>query len=152
MSDIDPISHPETIHPKPEATPRDLDPHELRNLTNSEKIRHASEGTLLALEAAAREKKCRGQPPRVDRFREVAHLVEQLEAEGVPFGVSSTSIMNRRVRKLLNEKAAAAAASNDPRKSRRKLITPAAVRKWLRDVRLLRVLSDHFTRMRPYTD
>jgi hypothetical protein len=31
-------------------------------------------------------------------------------------------------------------------------ITAAAVRKWLRDVRRLRFLCDHFTKMRPYTD
>jgi hypothetical protein len=153
MKRIDLKPQTETIHPEPEAILIDLDPHELRNLTESGKRQHLSEGIFRALEVAETEsrksRKSRGQPPRVDRLPEVARLVEQLEAQNVPFGVTSTGIMNRRVRNLLNEKAA---TSKDPRKSRRKQITAAAVRKWLRDVRALRRLSDHFTKMYPYTD
>jgi hypothetical protein len=125
----------------------DLNRDELRKLTRSEKRQHLVEGIFRALEEEGKES--RGQPPRVDRFREVLRLVDQLEAQGVPFGVSATSIMNRRVRDLLN---AEAARSHDPRKSRRKQITAAAVRKWLRDVRRLRFLCEHFIAMRPYTD
>ena len=126
----------------------DLNRTELRKLTSSEKRQHCAEGIFEALEAV-RDEGHRGQPPRVDRLREVARLVDQLEAQGVPFGVCSKSIMNRRVRELLNEEAA---RSHDARKSRRKRIKADAVRKWLRDVRRLRNLSDHFTKMRPYTD
>jgi hypothetical protein len=149
MKSTDPTPQPEEIHSEPAAIPIDRDL-ELRNLTEAEKHQHLREGIFKALELAGKES--RGQPPRVDRFREVAGLVERLEAQGVPFGVSSTSIMNQRVRHLLNEKAAAAKASNDPRKSRTKKITAAAVRKWLRDVRYLRQLSDEFTKTPPYTD
>ena len=126
----------------------DLDDDELPKLTSSEKRQHLAEGIFRALEAVGKEGH-RGQPPRVDRFRMVMRFVEQLEAQGVPFGVCSKSIMNRRVRELLNEEAA---RSHDARKSRRKRIKADAVRKWLRDVRRLRNLSDHFTKMRPYTD
>jgi hypothetical protein len=146
MKSTDPTPQPEEIHSEQAAIPIDRDL-ELRNLTEAEKHQHLREGIFKALELAGKES--RGQPPRVDRFREVAGLVERLEAQGVPFGVSSTSIMNQRVRNLLNEKAA---SSNDPRKSRRKQITAAAVRKWLRDVRYLRQLSDEFTKTPPYTD
>ena len=125
----------------------DLDITELPKLTSSEKRQHLAEEIFRVLEVVGKES--RGQPPRVDRFREVARLVDQLGAQGVPFGVSSTSIMNRRVRDLLN---AEAARSHDPRKSRRKQITAAAVRKWLRDVRYLRYLGDYFTKQHPYTD
>jgi hypothetical protein len=150
MKSIDPTPQPEEFHSEPAAIPIDRDVHELRNLTETEKHQQLREGIFKALELAGKES--RGQPPRVDRFREVARLVEQLEAQGVPFGVCSTSIMNQRVRNLLNEKAAVAAASNDPRKSRRKQIKAAAVRKWLRDVRYLRQLSDFYTKEPPYTD
>ena len=124
----------------------DLDDDELPKLTSSEKRQHLAEGIFRALEAVGKEGH-RGQPPRVDTFRMVKRFVEQLEAQGVPFGVSITSVMNKRVRKLLNEEA----NPHDPRKSRRNNnISGATVRKWLRDVRTLRQLSDHFTRMRPY--
>jgi integrase len=146
---IDPTTQMEAVDPESAAAPQDLDFHELRNMTASGKREHLGEQVFRALEVAGRENRDRGQPPRVDEFREVWRLADQLEAQGVPFGVSSTSIMNRRVRDLLNEQAA---RSHDTRKSRRKQITPAAVRKWLRDVRSLRYLCDHFTKMHPYTD
>lgn len=101
-----------------------------------------------ALEMAGKEGRRRGQPPMVGRFREVERLVEQLERQGVPFGVSRTSIMNQRVRKILNERAA---SSSDPRKSRRKQISGDAVKKWLKDVQTLRRLLDHFAQF-PYED
>jgi hypothetical protein len=125
----------------------DLHSTELPKLTSSEKRQHYAERLFRTLEQVGRES--RGQPPRVDRLREVARLADQLEAQGVPFGVCSNSIMNRRVREQLNQEAA---RSDDPRKSRRKSIKAAAVRKWLRDVRWLRFCRDHFTKEPPYTD
>src|SRR5262249_20377760 len=133
MKQIDPIAWPGAIHPETTEIPIEFETRELRNLTEFGKRQHLREGIFRALEIAGKER--RGQPPMVDRFREVARLVEQFEAQGVPFGVSSTSRMNQRVRNVLNERAA---TSNDPRKSRRKQITAAAVRKWLRDFRYLR--------------
>ena len=147
MKRIDPTTQPDANSPEPAAIPRELDPQELRNLTEPEKRQHLIEGIFRALEAEGAGR--RQQPPRVDRFREVKRLVEAFEAQGVPFGVSSTSIMNRCVRQQLNEQAL---ASDDTRKSRRKQITPAAVRKWLRDYRYLQSLADHFTKMHPYAD
>jgi hypothetical protein len=126
------------IHPE-------IDP-DWRNLNASEKRQQYYEEMFRVLEKAGKES--RGQPPRVDRFRDVARLVEQFEAQGVPFGVSPTSRMNKLVRNALNEKAA---TSNDPRKSRRKQITAAAVRKWLRDFRKLRFV-ENLRKMYPYTD
>jgi hypothetical protein len=120
-----------------------LDLNMLSKLTSSEKRQYYDEWIFRALEQEGRER--RGRPPRVDRFREVARLADRLEAQGVPFAVCSTSIMNRRVRDLLNQQAA---RSHDDRKSRRQQITPATVRKYLRDVRYLR----HLHEMRPYTD
>ena len=146
MQRIDSTTQLDAVHPESAAAPQDLD---LRKLTASGKRQHLSEQVFRALEVLVRENRDRGQPQRVDRFQEAWRLAHQLEAQGVPFGVSSTSIMNRRVRELLN---AEAARSHDPRKSRRKQITAAAVRKWLRDVRRLRYLCDHFTKMEPYTD
>ena len=151
MKCIDPTPQSEEVHSEPTSIPIDhLDLRELHKLTEAEKHQHLREGIFRALELAGKE--ARGQPPRVDRFREVARVVEQLEAQGVPFGVCSTSIMNQRVRNHLNEKAKKAKASNDPRKSRTNPITAGAVRKWLRDVRYLRQLSDSFTKEPPYTD
>ena len=145
MQRIDPTTQLDAVHPESAAAPQDLD---LRNLTALEKRQHLSEQVFRALEVAGRENRDRGQPQRVDRFREVWRLADQLEAQGVPFGVSSTSIMNKRVRDLLNEEAA---RSHDARKSRRKQITAAAVRKWLRDFRKLRFV-ENLRKMYPYTD
>jgi hypothetical protein len=143
MTQSDPIRL-EPSHPEP--LPNIFGDHDdaLPKLTSSEIRELYVEKIFRVLEEVGTES--RGQPPRVDRFREVARLADQLEAQGVPFGVSSTSIMNRRVRERLN---AEAARSTDARKSRRKQITPAAVRKWLREVRRLRARRDHFTEMYP---
>ena len=90
-----------------------------------------------------------GQPPMVVRFRSAAIMADWLEKQGIPFGVSRNSRMNKEVRKLLNDRAS---QSKDLRKSRCKQITPEAVRVLLKKVRYLRALTDHFVRMFPYAD
>ena len=73
----------------------------------------------------------RRQPPMLARLRVVMIVVDRLTAEGVPFGTGPRSRMNKKVRDWLNERAR---RSPDTRKSRRKEITPAAVRALLRQV------------------
>jgi hypothetical protein len=73
----------------------------------------------------------RGQPPSLDRLRAVTIYVERLVAEGVPFGTARASRMNKLVRNWLNERAK---ETQDKRKSRRKQVTPDAVRELLRQV------------------
>jgi hypothetical protein len=85
----------------------------------------------------------------VDRFRAAVAMVEKLEANGVPFGVGQNSRMNKALLRLLNEEAQ---RSTDNRKSRRKKITPGAVRVLLRKIRYLRVISDHFIQLPPYVE
>ena len=77
----------------------------------------------------------RQQPPMIDRLRAVMILVDRLESDGVPFGVGPNSQMNKAVHNWLNAKAE---QSIDIRKSRRKTITPGAVRELLKQVRELR--------------
>lgn len=78
------------------------------------------------------EKGGRRQPPMISRLRTVIILVDHLKAAGVPFGVGPNSIMNKKVRKWLNEKAS---RSPDTRQSRRKQISGTAVRELLKQVR-----------------
>jgi len=73
----------------------------------------------------------RRQPPRLDRLRAVTIYVERLIAEGVPFATARQSRMNRLVRTWLNE---LAKKTQDARKSRRKQVTPDAVRELLKQV------------------
>jgi hypothetical protein len=86
----------------------------------------------------ARELESKGyrqQPPMIGRLRAVIILVDRLVSEGIPFGVGPNSKMNKAVHKWLNSKAEKSA---DIRKSRRKAITPGAVRELLKQVRALR--------------
>lgn len=74
----------------------------------------------------------RRQPPMIARLRAVMILVDRLMSDGVPFGVGPNSKMNNAVRNWLNERAR---RSPDPRGSRRKQITPTAVRALLKQVK-----------------
>jgi hypothetical protein len=77
----------------------------------------------------------RQQPPMIGRLRAVMILVDRLLADGVPFGVGPNSKMNKALHNWLSAKAG---QSTDIRKSRRKVITPGAVRELLKQVRALR--------------
>ena len=86
----------------------------------------------------ARELQSKGnrqQPPMIGRLRAVMILVDRLVSDGIPFGVGPNSKMNKAVQNWLNAKAEQSA---DIRKSRRKVITPGAVRELLKQVRALR--------------
>ena len=74
----------------------------------------------------------RRQPPMITRLRVVMILVDRLMSDGMRFGVGPNSRMNKAVRNWLNAKAK---RSPDTRKSRRKQITPTAVRALLKQVR-----------------
>jgi hypothetical protein len=119
----------------------------LRHLAPQQKIQHFRDGIFTVISQAAGEG--RGQPPMVERFRVAAIIVDFLESVGVPFKVGRNSRMNKFLRRQLNDMAR---GSTDTRKSRRKKITAEAVRKLLREIRKLRLLGDHFTRMYPYAD
>ncbi len=114
--------------------------------THAEKVEHFRCSIFNGM--AHWHKELGGQPRMVARFRSAAIIVDWLERQGIPFGVSRNSRMNKELRRLLNERAA---ASGDPRKSRWKQITPDAVRDLLMNIRYLRSLTDHFIRMHPYT-
>jgi hypothetical protein len=77
-------------------------------------------------------KRARRQPPMVPRLRAAMIVVDRLVADGVPFAVGPNSQMNKAVQKWLNDRAS---RSPDPRVSRRKQITPTAVRELLKQVR-----------------
>jgi hypothetical protein len=77
-------------------------------------------------------KRRRRQPPMTNRLRAVMIVVDRLMADGVPFGVGPNSKMNKAICKWLNERAK---RSSDHRPSRRKEITPTAVRALLKQVR-----------------
>jgi hypothetical protein len=90
----------------------------------------------LALDARELQSKGnRQQPPMIGRLRAVMILVDRLVSNGIPFGVGPNSRMNQAVHTWLNAKAE---QSTDIKKSRRKLITPGAVRELLKQVRALR--------------
>jgi hypothetical protein len=74
----------------------------------------------------------RRQPPMIPRLRAVMIVVDRLKADGMPFGVGPNSKMNKAVRNWLNDRAS---RSPDPRISRRKQITPTAVRELLKQVK-----------------
>jgi len=93
-------------------------------------------------------KHSRGQPPMVERLREAMIIVDYLESIGVPFGICENSKMNKLVRKFLHDQAQ---LTTDKRKSRRKKITPSAVRSVLREVRMFRRLSSVFIHLPPYS-
>jgi hypothetical protein len=89
------------------------------------------------LDARAQQAKGkRAQPPMTERMHFALVMVGSFEAKGIPFGVAPNSKMNKALRKWLNEKAA---RSPEERKSRRKQITPGAVRELLKQVKALRV-------------
>jgi hypothetical protein len=85
--------------------------------------------SLTQREQAARGK--RGQPPMTHRLRAVTVLVENLEAQGVPFATARNSRMNKAVSAWLNERMQ---RSQDPRKSRRGTLGPDAVEDLLKQV------------------
>lgn len=74
----------------------------------------------------------RRQPPMLTRMQVVMILVDRLLADGVPFGVGPNSRLNQAIREWLN---ARASRSTDVRRSRRKQITPTAVRALLKQVK-----------------
>ena len=74
----------------------------------------------------------RGQPPMLYRLRSVQVVVDRLRAEAVPFATGRNSRMNKLVREWLNEHAA---TSPDNRKSRRKQVSPDAVRYLLKTIK-----------------
>jgi hypothetical protein len=118
----------------------------LRALAPGQQRQHLRDSIFNALAQVAREEG--GQPPMVERFREAAVIVEFLEAKGVPFGVCPNSKMNKALRRILNDQAA---QSTDDRKSRRKIIQPAAVQVLLRNIRRLRA-CDSLIKIPPYSD
>ena len=119
----------------------------LSAMTRAQKLQHFRDGIFKAIAQAA--KVGRGQPPMVDRFREVTIMADALETRGIPFGVGRNSRMNKEVRNFLND---TAEQSLDRRKSRVKKIADGAVRALLRKVRWLRVLGDHFINLPPYAE
>ena len=120
----------------------------LRSLSADQKRQHNRDSVISAIWQAAKESG-RGQPPMVERFRAACIMVDELEYTGVPFGVGTNSRMNKELRKLLNEDAR---SSSDSRISRRKEINTGATRDLLRQIRRMRFLVDHFTKMPPYSD
>ena len=88
---------------------------------------------LTRMAAAARGKRC--QPPMVDRLRAVVIYVEHLEAQGIPFGTARNSRMNKAVLSWINKRTK---ATSDPRKSRRKQLSPGGVQALLKQVAELR--------------
>jgi hypothetical protein len=119
---------------------------DLRTLTEDQKTQHFRDGVFDAIEQTIIEGAI-GQPPMVERFRFVMTTVEALESSGVPFGVGRNSRMNKELLKALNQEARQSA---DTRKSRRKQITPDAVRQVLRQVKAIRLLGEHFIKLPPY--
>ena len=118
----------------------------LRTMTPAQKRQHLRDSIFNALAQVAREEG--GQPPMVERFREAAIVVDELESTRIPFGVCRTSKMNKALRKVLNDKAS---LSTDDRKSRRKKIKPGAVQDLLRKIRQLRA-CDPLISIPPYSD
>jgi hypothetical protein len=121
---------------------------ELRALTATQKTQHFRDGIFDAIAQTLKDGTV-GQPPMVERFRAATTIVETLESKGVPFGVGRNSRMNKELHKLLNQEARQSA---DCRKSRRKQITADAVRQVLRQIKAMRLIGDHFTKMFPYTE
>jgi hypothetical protein len=93
------------------------------------KVEHRRDRQLAQRKRKAAGK--RGQPPSLDRLRVVTIYVERLIADGVPFATARASRMNKMVRRWLNDRTK---RSQDRRKSRRKQVTPDAVRELLRQV------------------
>jgi hypothetical protein len=121
---------------------------ELRAMTADQKIQHNRDSLCNALMQVAIETG-RGQPPKVERLRAAANMVDKLVSNGVPFRVGRNSRMNMEIRVRLHEEALRSA---DNRRSRRNLISADAARDMLRQIRWLRQSSDHFTKMFPYTE
>jgi hypothetical protein len=65
-------------------------------------------------------------------LRAVMIVVDRLVSDGVPLAVGPNSRMNKALHKWLNDKAS---RSHDIRKSRRREITPSAVRALLKQIR-----------------
>jgi hypothetical protein len=126
----------------------DFSNEKLRAMTADQKIQHCRDSVCNALMQAAIESGS-GQPPKVERLRAAANMVDDLVSNGVPFGVGRNSKMNKEIRIRLHEQAVR--SSDDP-KSRCKQISADAVREMLRQIKWLRLSSDHFTKMLPYTE
>ena len=120
----------------------------LRAMTADQKVQHCRDSVCNAIMQVAIEGG-RGQPPMVERLRAAANTVDELESNGVPFGVGRNSRMNKELRARLHEETLQSA---DNRKSRHKRITADAAREVLRQIRWLRLSSNHFTKMFPYTE
>jgi hypothetical protein len=98
-----------------------------------------------------------GQPLKVERFRTVAELAEELVEQGVPFGTCRNSRMNKEICRRLNEEVRKRVAettrpTTSLGKSDRMLIKGGAVERWLKKVTALRSISDHFIAMGLYGD
>lgn len=117
----------------------------LRAMTAEKKIQHYRDSICDALMNVD----SRGQPPMGERLRAAADIVDRLESNGVPFRVGRNSRMNKELLSKLHEEAL---RTTDIRKSRRKLITPDAVRDLLRQIDWLRKSGDHFTKIFPYSE
>lgn len=124
---------------------------QLRALTADQKLQHFRDGIFDAMAQAVKEGAI-GQPPMVERFHTAATIVDDLLSKGVPFGVGPNSRMNKELRRRLNEQAR---QSSDERKSRRKPIGEGGARQWLKKIRTMRLLSEHFVKelkIPPYSD
>ncbi len=121
----------------------------LRSMSEDQKVQHNRDSVCDAIMQAAIEAG-RGQPPRVERLRAAANIVDELESKnGIPFRIGRNSRMNKELCIRLNEEAR---QSKDSRKSWSKQIKPDAARELLRQVRRLRESSRIFTKMFPYTE
>jgi hypothetical protein len=89
-----------------------------------------------ALTQAARASSTKpGQPPMVDRLREVMILSDRLETDGIPFATARDSRMNKEVREWLHERSK---QTPDQRKSRRKKVGRDAVQNILKQIKKIR--------------
>jgi hypothetical protein len=119
----------------------------LRDMSADQKIQHLQDSIFNAWAQAAKEGP--GQPPMVERFYAATRIISWLESTGTPFAVGIKSRMNKALHRLLNDKAD---RSHDHRKSRKKKITPEAVKMLLKKVRLLRELCDRLIKLPPYAE
>jgi hypothetical protein len=118
----------------------------VRTLTAEQKLRHSRYRLLDVIIIYAKEYRGRGQPQMTERLCNAAIVVDALEADGIPFAVGRNSKMNKAVQRLLNDMA----DPTDDRKSRRKKITPDAVRVLLKDIRKLKMASKFALDFPPY--
>jgi hypothetical protein len=120
----------------------------LRSMTADQKVQQCRQSVCNALMQVAIESG-RGQPPKVERLLAATNIVDELVLSGVPLGIGRNSRMNKELRIRLHEEELRSA---DDRNSRPNLISADAVRLMLRQIRWMRICSDHFTKMFPYTE